>query len=200
MKKKDQAPQQTLVERQPLTGSRKIYVPGKLHPNIRVAMREIVLADTERKFDFGFPSEQNAPVTVYDTSGPYTDPNVEIDLKKGLPRLREAVDSGPRRRGAAAGTTSEYGQQRAADASARPPALRAHCGPATRQAGLQREPDALRQKGHHHARNGVHRHPRKPALRRAARRSTRCAASTAATASGPTRRRATSRPNLCARK
>ena len=48
MKKKDQAPQQTLVERQPLTGSRKIYVPGKLHPGIRVAMREIVLADTER--------------------------------------------------------------------------------------------------------------------------------------------------------
>ena len=66
MKKRDQAPQQTLVERQPLTGSRKIYVPGQLYPNIRVAMREIALADTERKFDFGFPSEQNAPVTVYE--------------------------------------------------------------------------------------------------------------------------------------
>ncbi|MDQ2770662.1 MAG: phosphomethylpyrimidine synthase ThiC [Bacteroidota bacterium] len=115
MKKKDQAPQQTLVERQPLTGSRKIYVQGKLHPEIRVAMREIVLADTERKFDFGFPSEQNAPVTVYDTSGPYTDPNIEIDLKKGLPRLRE---SWIRDRGDVeqlAGTTSDYGQQRAAD-------------------------------------------------------------------------------------
>jgi len=117
MKKKDQAPQQTLVERQPLTGSRKIYVPGKLHPNIRVAMREIALADTERKFDFGFPSEQNPPVTVYDTSGPYTDPSVEIDLKKGLPRLRESwilergdVEQLP-------GTTSDYGQQRAADTS-----------------------------------------------------------------------------------
>jgi phosphomethylpyrimidine synthase len=115
MKKRDQAPQQTLVERQPLTGSRKIYVPGKLHPTIRVAMREIALADTERKFDFGFPSEQNPPVTVYDTSGPYTDPNVEIDLKKGLPRLRESwilergdVEQLP-------GTTSEYGQQRATD-------------------------------------------------------------------------------------
>lgn len=115
MKKKDQAPQQTLVERQPLTGSRKIYVNGKLHPEIRVAMREIVLSDTERKFDFGFPSEQNTPVTVYDTSGPYTDPNVEIDLKKGLPRLRESwildrndVEQLP-------GTTSDYGQQRAAD-------------------------------------------------------------------------------------
>jgi phosphomethylpyrimidine synthase len=117
MKKKDQAPQQTLVERQPLTGSRKIYVPGKLHPNIRVAMREITLADTERKFDFGFPSEQNAPVTVYDTSGPYTDPSVEIDLKKGLPRLRE---NWIRERGDVeqlTGTTSDYGQQRAADNS-----------------------------------------------------------------------------------
>ena len=115
MNKKDQAPQQTLVERQPLTGSRKIYVSGKLHPGIQVAMREIVLADTERKFDFGFPSEQNRPVTVYDTSGPYTDPNVEIDLKKGLPRLRESwiLERGDVEQ--LAGTTSDYGQQRAAD-------------------------------------------------------------------------------------
>jgi phosphomethylpyrimidine synthase len=115
MKKKDQAPQQTLVERQPLTGSRKIYVPGKLHLEIRVAMREIALADTERKFDFGFPSEQNAPVTVYDTSGPYTDPNVEIDLKKGLPRLRQQWILGRGDVEQLSGTTSEYGQQRAAD-------------------------------------------------------------------------------------
>ncbi|RZL08833.1 MAG: phosphomethylpyrimidine synthase ThiC, partial [Hymenobacter sp.] len=117
MKQKDHAPQQTLVERQPLTGSRKIYVPGKLHPTIRVAMREIALADTERKFDFGFPSEQNPPVTVYDTSGPYTDPNVEIDLKKGLPRLRESwiLERGDVEQ--LAGTTSNYGQQRAADNS-----------------------------------------------------------------------------------
>ncbi|MGI4759302.1 MAG: phosphomethylpyrimidine synthase ThiC [Janthinobacterium lividum] len=117
MKKKDQVPQQTLVERQPLTGSRKIYVPGKLYPNIRVAMREIALAATERKFDFGFPSEQNPPVTVYDTSGPYTDPNVAIDLKKGLPRLRESwiLERGDVEQ--LAGTTSDYGQQRAADNS-----------------------------------------------------------------------------------
>ena len=117
MKKKDQAPHQTLVERQPLTGSRKIYVKGQLHPNIRVAMREIVLADTERKFDFVNPTEQNAPVTVYDTSGPYTDPTVEIDLKKGLPRLRESwiVERGDVER--LAGTTSDYGQQRATDTS-----------------------------------------------------------------------------------
>ncbi|MBX0291570.1 phosphomethylpyrimidine synthase ThiC [Hymenobacter sp. HSC-4F20] len=113
--KKDHAPQQTLVERAPLTGSRKIYVPGQLYPNLRVAMREISLSDTQRKFDFTNPTEQNPPVTVYDTSGPYTDPAVEIDLKKGLPRLREEwvlergdVEQLP-------GTSSEYGQQRAAD-------------------------------------------------------------------------------------
>ncbi len=117
MKKKDQAPQQTLVERQPLTGSRKIYVPGTLYPHLRVAMREIALADTERKFDFGFPSEPNAPVTVYDTSGPYTDPSVRIDLKKGLPRLRESWIRERSDVEQLAGTSSSYGQQRAADPS-----------------------------------------------------------------------------------
>ncbi|MCB2406650.1 phosphomethylpyrimidine synthase ThiC [Hymenobacter lucidus] len=116
MKKKDQAPQQTLVERQPLTGSRKIYVPGTLH-DIQVAMREIVLSDTQRKFDFVSPTEQNLPVTVYDTSGPYTDPNVAIDLKKGLPRLREEWILGRGDVEQLPGTSSEYGQQRAADAS-----------------------------------------------------------------------------------
>ncbi|RYY19663.1 MAG: phosphomethylpyrimidine synthase ThiC [Cytophagaceae bacterium] len=114
MKKKDQAPQQTLVERQPLTGSRKIYVPGQLH-NIRVAMREIALADTERKFDFGFPSEANPPVTVYDTSGPYTDPAVALDLRKGLPRLRESWILGRGDVEQLPSISSDYGQLRAAD-------------------------------------------------------------------------------------
>ncbi|NML64442.1 phosphomethylpyrimidine synthase ThiC [Hymenobacter sp. RP-2-7] len=135
MKKKDQAPQQTLVERQPLTGSRKIYVPGQLHPGLRVAMREIALAPTERKFDFGAPPEENPPVTVYDTSGPYTDPRVNIDLKQGLPRLREEWITGRGDVEQLPGISSEYGQQRAADASLdhlrfehiRPP-LRARAG------------------------------------------------------------------------
>ncbi|MBW3131216.1 phosphomethylpyrimidine synthase ThiC [Hymenobacter profundi] len=113
--KKDQAPQQTLVERQPLTGSRKLYVPGQLYPHIRVAMREIMLSDTKRQFDFMNPTEQNPPVTVYDTSGPYTDPNVEIDLKKGLPRLREEWILGREDVETLPGTSSDYGQQRAAD-------------------------------------------------------------------------------------
>ncbi len=70
---------------QPFTGSRKIYVQGS-RPDIQVPMREIILADTPT--DFG--GEKNPPVRVYDTSGPYTDPNVKIDLRTGLKALRTA--------------------------------------------------------------------------------------------------------------
>jgi len=77
------------ITRTPLTASKKVYVPGKLHP-IRVAMREIVLEDTTVQSHGKTRTEINAPVTVYDTSGPYTDPEQPIDLKLGLPRLRES--------------------------------------------------------------------------------------------------------------
>src|SRR6478736_3129157 len=69
----------------PFPNSRKIYVEGEIHP-IKVAMREITLSDT--KLTNG-KVEKNSPVTVYDTSGPFTDPNFEIDIRKGLPRIRE---------------------------------------------------------------------------------------------------------------
>ncbi len=70
------------------TGSKKVFVPGKLH-NIKVAMREIQVSPTYTK-SFGVEEIiPNAPVTVYDTSGPYTDPTIKIDITKGLPRLRE---------------------------------------------------------------------------------------------------------------
>ena len=70
------------------TGSKKVFVPGKLH-NIKVAMREIHVTPTYTK-SFGVEEIiPNAPVTVYDTSGPYTDPTIKIDITKGLPRLRE---------------------------------------------------------------------------------------------------------------
>ena len=88
MKKPATAPPgESVITRTPLSGSRKIYVPGQLH-NIQVAMREISVGDTLTQ-SFGIPeTTANAPITVYDTSGPYTDPAVTIDLKKGLPRLR----------------------------------------------------------------------------------------------------------------
>tara|TARA_B100001939_G_scaffold299880_1_gene275534 strand:- start:35203 stop:37080 length:1878 start_codon:yes stop_codon:yes gene_type:complete len=63
----------------PLPASRKIYVEGTVAPDIRVPMREIDLS----------PSANEKPVRVYDTSGPYSDPNVKIDIYKGLARIRE---------------------------------------------------------------------------------------------------------------
>ncbi len=68
---------------QPFTGSQKIYVQGS-RPDLRVPMREISLADTPTAFG----GEKNPPVRVYDTSGPYTDPEVKIDLRHGLPDVR----------------------------------------------------------------------------------------------------------------
>jgi phosphomethylpyrimidine synthase len=85
MKKADKAPESEIISRQPFTGSKKIHVDGVIHP-IKVAMREISLAPT--KLSNG-KMENNASVTVYDTSGPYTDEQINIDIKKGLPRLRE---------------------------------------------------------------------------------------------------------------
>lgn len=83
--KKEQTPEQSIILKEPLTGSKKIYVHGKLH-KIKVAMREITLSPT--KLSTG-KTEENFPVTVYDTSGPYTDPSANIDIKKGLPQLRK---------------------------------------------------------------------------------------------------------------
>jgi phosphomethylpyrimidine synthase len=67
----------------PIPGSRKTHVAGS-RADIRVPMREIVLADTPSMFG----TEKNAPFTTYDTSGPYTDPDHGVDLAAGLPALR----------------------------------------------------------------------------------------------------------------
>jgi phosphomethylpyrimidine synthase len=78
-------PGEHIISREPFPASRKIYVEGGLH-GIRVAMREINIGNTVDRFsDTETP---NPPLTVYDTSGPYTDVNMEIDLEKGLPRIR----------------------------------------------------------------------------------------------------------------
>ena len=62
----------------PLPASRKVYVEGRQHTNIKVPLREIDV----------HPTAGEPPVAVYDSSGPYTDPNVPIDISAGLPRLR----------------------------------------------------------------------------------------------------------------
>lgn len=96
---------------QPFPRSRKVYVQGS-RPDIRVPMRAISLADTPT--DFG--GERNAPVLVYDTSGPYTDPEVLIDVRKGLADVRSAwIDArGDTER--LSGLSSHFGQQRLNDA------------------------------------------------------------------------------------
>ncbi|PWN61395.1 phosphomethylpyrimidine synthase ThiC [Chryseobacterium oncorhynchi] len=95
----------------PFPNSKKIYVEGKIHP-INVAMREIQLSPTKLSKG-GF--EENPPVTVYDTSGPYTDENAEIDIQKGLPRIREQWILDRKDVNILDGITSEYGKARLAD-------------------------------------------------------------------------------------
>ena len=70
--------------------SEKVYIQGTLHPEIKVAMRQVTLTPTVTKDADGQKLfSENRPVMIYDTSGPYSDPTCETDLKKGLPRLRE---------------------------------------------------------------------------------------------------------------
>jgi len=64
----------------PRAGGRKVYVAGELFPDIRVPFREVAV----------HPSANEPPVTMYDSSGPYTDPAVTIDIKKGLPKVKSS--------------------------------------------------------------------------------------------------------------
>jgi phosphomethylpyrimidine synthase len=111
--KTEKTPEAGAITRTPFPNSRKIYVKGQIH-DISVAMREISLTDTRQHGRLG-AAEKNAPVTVYDTSGPFTDPNIDIDVKKGLPALRaewirdrQDVEELP-------GISSAYGKQRLSD-------------------------------------------------------------------------------------
>ncbi|MEE2730007.1 MAG: phosphomethylpyrimidine synthase ThiC [Pseudomonadota bacterium] len=95
---------------QPFPNSRKVYVQGS-QSDVRVPMREISLSDTPT--DFG--GEKNPPVYVYDTSGPYTDPQAVIDVRQGLAPIRQGW---LQRRGDVAELdelTSAYGQRRKND-------------------------------------------------------------------------------------
>ncbi|CDM26008.1 Hydroxymethylpyrimidine phosphate synthase ThiC [Castellaniella defragrans 65Phen] len=95
---------------EPLPQSRKIYETGS-RPDIRVPFREIRQDDTPGLFG----GEPNPPLTVYDTSGPYTDPDVAIDIRKGLPapRLPWILERGDTE--ALPGLTSQYGRARLSD-------------------------------------------------------------------------------------
>ncbi|MFM8551892.1 MAG: phosphomethylpyrimidine synthase ThiC [Nitrospiraceae bacterium] len=100
-----------LFSTQPFPGSRKVYAEGA--KGVRVPMREIGLTPT-RAANGGAPTP-NRPVTVYDTSGPYTDPAVTIDIRAGLDPLRQPWILGRNDVQELPHVSSEYGRLRAAD-------------------------------------------------------------------------------------
>jgi len=95
---------------QPFPKSKKVYIEGS-RPDIRVPMREISLDVTPTAFG----GEPNEPLYVYDTSGPYTDPDAPIDIRKGLTPLRDAWILERNDTELLEGLSSIYGQTRAAD-------------------------------------------------------------------------------------
>ena len=97
-----------------LPASRKVYIQGS-RPDIQVPMREITLTDTPVGGFGKAEGEKNPPFYVYDTSGVYTDPNIEIDLTKGLPKLRQAWIEARGDTEQLAKLSSQYGNERAND-------------------------------------------------------------------------------------
>ena len=91
--------------------SEKIYVQGS-RPDIQVPMRKITLSDTPVHFG---AVETNGPLYVYDTSGVYTDPNVEVDLKKGLGSIRSTWIEERNDTEELSGPSSDFGRQRLED-------------------------------------------------------------------------------------
>ena len=103
------------VSDQSFPNSKKVYVEGKIH-DIKVGMREITLSDTLVSGSKDNPVyEKNDPLCVYDTSGFYTDNDVEIDVHKGIPRLREAWIDARDDVEFLTSNSSSYAQQRLAD-------------------------------------------------------------------------------------
>ncbi|MGB6054367.1 MAG: phosphomethylpyrimidine synthase ThiC [Burkholderiaceae bacterium] len=94
----------------PLPNSRKVYVAGS-RPDIRVPMREIRQADTPASFG----AEPNPPLFVYDTSGPYTDPEARIDIRSGLAPLRAGWIAERADTEELPGPSSQYGVERLHD-------------------------------------------------------------------------------------
>ena len=94
----------------PFANSRKVYVQGSTS-DIQVPFREISISDTPSEFG----AEKNAPILVYDTSGPYTDPKYDINIQNGLPPLRTKWIEDRKDTEQLDGPTSIFGQQRKTD-------------------------------------------------------------------------------------
>jgi phosphomethylpyrimidine synthase len=96
----------------PFPNSTKVFIEGS-RPDIRVPMRAVAQSDTPASFG----GEANPPVFLYDTSGPYTDPAVQIDIRRGLPALRRGWIEERGDTEELAGPSSRYGAERLADSS-----------------------------------------------------------------------------------
>lgn len=70
--------------------SEKVYLHGKIYPDIRVGVRRINLTPTIKMEEGKRVEKPNEPLLVYDTSGPYSDPEIDIDLRRGIPRMRKS--------------------------------------------------------------------------------------------------------------
>ena len=96
----------------------KAYMTGKIYPDVKVGMTKVNLTPTVTRDASGkLHTEKNAPVYIYDTGGPFTDKNIEVDLKKGLPRMREPWILRRDDTEQLAEVSSEYGRERLADRS-----------------------------------------------------------------------------------
>ena len=111
---KEQVDENTKISSGPFPASKKVYVSGKIHPQIRVPMREITLTPTQ-SHQPGSPATPNAPLMVYDTSGVYTDPSVKIDIRNGLDPIRAEWIAARGDTETLPGISSTYGRERHSD-------------------------------------------------------------------------------------
>ncbi|MCH8318650.1 MAG: phosphomethylpyrimidine synthase ThiC [Bacteroidetes bacterium] len=126
--KNHKLPSNSTITQAPFPNSKKVYLKGNIH-DIKVAMREITVGDSfahagnngangnagSKGTTSSEDPDKKVKVTVYDTSGPYTDPDIKIDVKKGIPKLREAWILKRRDVEQLNEVTSDYGKERLTD-------------------------------------------------------------------------------------
>lgn len=113
--KEGQNPQEERCEyitQTPIAGSQKVYITSATDARVRVPMRKIAMSPTELE---GRAAIENAPLYVYDTSGPFTDPDIPVDVTRGIPRIREEWILKRSDTEELATLSSEYGRMRLAD-------------------------------------------------------------------------------------
>ncbi|VEC03781.1 Thiamin biosynthesis protein ThiC [Klebsiella pneumoniae] len=141
--------------------SRRIYVHGS-QADIRVPMREIQLSPTLVGGDKDNPRyETNEPIPVYDTSGPYGDPDISIDVRQGLAKLRQPWIDARNDCAPLSERSSAYTKARLADDGLDELRFSGLLTPKRARRWQMRYPAALRPPGDSHPGDGVHRHSRK---------------------------------------